>query len=307
VLCLAGVSVTVGMKTLMPQFLLRLGMELRWAYAIGLIYQIFNVINLVVTIVFRASVEAQRAAYAVSVLAVMTAAAFAVALDLRRRGGFLYVAASLPFALITLLLAVMGLAVAWGHPSSLLIAGLFIVTVIGTSLASRWWRATEFRFEGFEFPDEAARQAWDRMRGLHSQVLVPHRPGGSTTAAEKEARIRRLHRIDEKVPLVFLEIEVEDASAFTQRPLIQIREERGQYFVRVTKCASVAHVIVALGLEFSKVGEPPEIHFGWSDEHPLTATIKFLVFGQGNVPLLVNDLLRRHVPDRDKRPRVVIG
>ena len=29
VLCLAGVSVTIGMKTLMPQFLLRLGMELR--------------------------------------------------------------------------------------------------------------------------------------------------------------------------------------------------------------------------------------------------------------------------------------
>jgi len=136
---------------------------------------------------------------------------------------------------------------------------------------------------------------------------VPHRPGGSTTVDQKEAKIRQRHRIDAHVPLVFLEIEVEDASAFAQRPLIEIREERGQYFVRVTKCASVAHVIVALALEFSKVGEPPEIHFGWSDEHPLAATIKFLVFGQGNVPLLVNDLLRRHVPDHDKRPRVVIG
>jgi hypothetical protein len=55
------------------------------------------------------------------------------------------------------------------------------------------------------------------------------------------------------------------------------------------------------------VGEPPEIHFGWSDDHPLAAMVKFVLFGQGNVPALVNDLLRRHVSDQDKRPRVVIG
>ena len=200
--------------------------------------------------------------------------------------------ASAPFALVTLLLVAMTLAIVWDHPGSLLIAGLFIVTVVGTSLASRWWRAKEFRFEGFDFADAATAQLWDKVRSLHASVVVPHRPGGATTLLQKEAKIRAHHRIDSHVPLLFLEIEVDDASTFIQRPILHIREERGQYFIRITHCASVAHVIVALGLEFSKVGEPPEIHFGWSDEHPLAATLKFVLFGQGNIPLLVNDLLR---------------
>ena len=66
-------------------------------------------------------------------------------------------------------------------------------------------------------------------------------------------------------------------------------------------------MIFALGREFSQVGEPPEIHFGWSDQSPLAATLKFLFFGEGNIPFLVHDLLRRHEPDYAKRPRVVIG
>src|SRR5262249_34262675 len=71
--------------------------------------------------------------------------------------------------------------------------------------------------------------------------------------------------------------------------------------------ASVAHVIAALGLELSKVGRPPEIHFGWSHESPVVANLGFLLFGEGNVPWVVRELIVKAEPDPAKQPRVVIG
>jgi hypothetical protein len=67
-------------------------------------------------------------------------------------------------------------------------------------------------------------------------------------------------------------------------------------------------VIAGLALEMSKDGRnPPEIHFGWSDESPLTANLKFVFFGEGNVPWLVRELIRRNESDETRQPRVVIG
>src|SRR5206468_10126550 len=68
ILCLAGASVTLGLRQLVPQYMHRLGMELEWSHRVGAILVAFNCINLIVTVVFRASVEAQRGAYATSVL-----------------------------------------------------------------------------------------------------------------------------------------------------------------------------------------------------------------------------------------------
>jgi hypothetical protein len=307
VLCLAGASVSVGLRSLMPQFLLRFGMEMRWAYAVGAIYHVINVINLVITMVFQASVEAQRGAYAVSVMAVMSAAAFAVTLDtVKSRRWWKLLLAPLFFA-ITIVFIVMTGGIVYHHPGSVLISGLFILTVIGMSIFSRWWRAKEFRFEGFEFASPEARVLWDKVRHLEYSVLVPHRPGSRHSLDAKEAKIRKRHRVDPHVPIIFLEVVVDHPSDFVQRPLLDIRQEDARYCIRVSRCVSIAHVIVAIGLEFSKVGEPPEIHFGWADESPLAATLRFLIFGEGNVPFLVHDLLRRHEPDHNKRPRVIIG
>lgn len=307
VLCLAGASVSLGLRSVLPQFLTRFGMELRWASAVGFIYIVFNVFNLIITMVFKASVEAQRSAYAVSVLALMAAAGFAVALDLHRVGGLWRWLRTLPPLLVTVAFSAMALVICVRSPGSLLIAGLFIVTVVGSSFVSRWLRATEYRFQGFEFPTDKDRLLWDSIRGLEYSVVVPHRPGGRHNLVEKERSIRERHRIDAQVPVIFLEVEVDDPSDFMHRPLMEIHEENRRYCMRITRCASVAHVIVAVGLEFSKVGRPPEIHFGWSEGSPFVNTLKFLLLGEGNIPWLVHDLLRRHEPDHGKRPRVIVG
>src|SRR5581483_10017962 len=74
-LCLAGTSVMTALAVLLPQFLLRFGMELRWAHKWGLLLGLFALVNLAVTMYFRASVSDQRGAYATGVMVLMTSAA----------------------------------------------------------------------------------------------------------------------------------------------------------------------------------------------------------------------------------------
>jgi hypothetical protein len=307
VLCLAGASVSLGMRSLLPQFLLRFGMELQWANATGLIFLIFNAINLVITMAFKASVDAQRSAYAISVLSLMACGGFATTMHLFRSRVWWRMLLAIPFAVIFLVFLGMAVGLVWHHPASVVISGLFIITVIVSSLLSRWWRSKEFRFDCFEFDNEESRLRWDTLRFLHYSILVPHRPGGRHARKEKELKIRQRHRISDEVPIVFLETIADNPSEFVQKPLVSVKEDDGVYVIRVTRCASVAHVIAAIGIEFSKVGEPPEIHFGWSDESALWAMLHFLLFGEGNIPWLVHDLLKRHESDAAKRPRVIVG
>jgi len=69
----------------------------------------------------------------------------------------------------------------------------------------------------------------------------------------------------------------------------------------------VAHVLAAIALEFRKVGKPPELIFGWSNENPLAANLHFLLMGEGNIPWMVHELIRHAEPDPARQPRVVIG
>jgi hypothetical protein len=66
-------------------------------------------------------------------------------------------------------------------------------------------------------------------------------------------------------------------------------------------------VIAAIGLEFCCVGQPPEVIFGWSQESPLAANLNFLLLGQGNIPWMVQEMVRKAAPDLDRRPRIVVG
>jgi hypothetical protein len=144
------------------------------------------------------------------------------------------------------------------------------------------------------------------LQYLEFPVLVPHRPGQHKLASKEES-IRQEHHLGPDVPLVFVEVALGDVSEFYQSPCIAVRSEEGRFVISVTRAASIAHTIAAIALELSRVGKPPEIHFGWSDESPMAANLGFLLFGEGNVPWLVRELIRRAEPDPERQPRVVIG
>jgi hypothetical protein len=308
ILCLAGASVTISLRDLLPQYLTRYGMEMHWAQRIGVLLHLFNAIVLIVVIAFHASIAQQQGAYATSVLVLLAAAALAAFVDLRTRWRryFFRPFVTAPLVLIFVIFLLMACWVCYDNPAGLLIALLFVAVLFLTAGLSRWMRSTELRYYGFTFADEESGVRWEQIRRLDFQVLVPHRPD-HRTLAEKDAEIRARHRLGPDVPIIFIEAELGDPSDFQHHPLMQIVKENGMEVIRVWQCASIAHVLAVIALEFREVGRPPEIHFAWSQESPLASNLNFLLWGQGNIPWLVHALIRNVEPDPARQPRVVIG
>ncbi|MBX9583235.1 MAG: amino acid transporter [Gemmataceae bacterium] len=308
ILWFAGASAMVGLLNLVPQYLPRYGMAPEWARATRPLVLLFTAIAFVVTLAFRANVEAQGGAYATGVLVLITSACVAAVIDTwEHRAGPWYRRLSWPLAAITLVFVYTTVAneVEKGF-QGLLIASCFIAAILLTSLWSRVARSRELRFAGFRLADPESRFLWDTIRHLEVTVLIPHRPG-RRTLADKETQIRREHRLPDDLMVVFVEVELADASEFANQPVLKVEQEEGRYIMRITGASSIAHTLAAVGLEMAKVGRPPEIHFGWTDETLLSGTLGFLLFGEGNVPLLVRELIREAEPDESKRPFILIS
>jgi hypothetical protein len=314
ILWFAGASAMAGLLNMVPRYLPRYGMAPEWAAAYRPLVMAFTVINLLVTWAFRADVSAQGGAYATGVLVLMTSAAIATLVDIGHKplpadgsGVFGRRAAQCYFFMVCLVFIYTTIANMIERPDGIIIASIFIGCVLALSLVSRFWRAEELRLKEFRFADDAARMLWtDICLDGTFQVLVPHRPG-QRSLAEKEAEIRRKHRIPSGVPLVFLEVHYGDTSEFENAPIIGVRQEGDRFVITAHDCVSVSHTIAQLAIDMTKNGSPLDIVFGWSKGNRLNLALDFLLFGRGDVPNRVVDLLDDAIADPDKRPTVIVG
>lgn len=309
ILCLAGISVTLGLKNLLPHYLHRLGMEVGWAGKVGAILHLLNAIILIVTVIFRASPASQQWAYATSVLVLLGGAAVAAARDLLQ-SGLRTIARVLGGGLAALgagvFLGLTGLTVLINH-SGITIALAFVAAIVVSSFISRWIRSTELRFEGFDFASPAAEQRWNELSRRGPRVLAPHRPGLMSLADKRHALLRD-YRLAADEEVLFVEATLGDPSDFYQRPLMNVEREDGVEVVRVSHCVSIAHVLAAICLEMcDDETPPPEIIFGWSNEAPLAANLNFLLLGEGNVPWMVRELVLNAGLEPHRQPRILIG
>lgn len=313
ILCLAGTSVMTALSVLLPLFLTRFGMELRWAQRWGLLLILFAGINMLVTVWFKANVEDQRGAYATGVLVLIACAAVVTVLDkklaldhLASGWRFLRWLDFGYFALIAMVFVTTTLAVAMRSPSGLAIAFCFIAAVLTMSILSRAWRADELRTIGFEFKDEQSRYLWNSLRLTDFPILIPFRPIRETYE-QKEAQIRADHQLSTDSDLVFLDVNVDDPSDFFQTLQIEVVRENNRIIIRVMGGVSVAHAIAAVALELSRHSTPPGLRFGWTEMDMLSASWSYLAFGEGNVPWKVRELIHNAEPNPAKRPRVIVG
>lgn len=308
ILWFAGASAMSGLLNLVPRYLPRYGMAPEWASKFRALVVLFTVINLIVTLVFRADVEAQGGAYATGVMVLIFSACVATIIDqFRKRQGATSARIAWPYVGIAAVFFYVTTMIVIEKPEGMAIASCFIAAVMVSSLWSRILRSTELRFISFQFINNESKFLWDALRHLEFPVLVPHRAGGARSLAEKEEQIRQTHHLDSNVPIVFVEASLGDVSDFYHSPVIEVTDEEGRFIIRVTNCVSIAHVLATIALELSKTGKPPELHFGWSDENPLAMNLRFVLFGEGNVPWLVRELISKAESDHAKQPRVIIG
>jgi hypothetical protein len=214
ILAFAGVSAMAGLLNVVPRYLPRYGMAPEWGRAVRPLVLIFTAIAFAITIIFGANVDAQGGAYATGVLVIMTSAAFAVTLSALWRGNSL--TATLAFALVTLIFAYTLVANIIGRPDGIRIASFFIAAIIVVSLVSRVRRSLELRQECIEMDEMARRFMDEASEGDEIHIIAHRRRFGDDPEeyARKLIEQREYNHIPEDVPVLFLEVDVEEASEF---------------------------------------------------------------------------------------------
>ncbi|MEH2175665.1 amino acid transporter [Nostoc sp.] len=304
ILWFAGASAMAGLLNIVPRYLPRYGMAPNWARVTRPLVLVYTAIAFVVTIIFKASVEAQGGAYATGVLVLITSAAFAVTLSAHRHK---QKRARLVFGIITLLFLYTTIVNIIERPEGIRIAGFFIGAIIFTSLVSRVWRSTELRAERIEVDELASQFFAEDSRGTIRLIANRLNKGDVLEYFMKEKEVREDNHIPANDPILFLEIHVSDASEFADVIVVK-GVQVGDYRILRAESAAVPNAIAALLLYIrDQTGKIPHAYFGWVEGNPIQYLLRFILFGEGDIAVVTREVLRRAEKNPEMRPGIHVG
>jgi hypothetical protein len=213
------------------------------------------------------------------------------------------------FALVTLVLGYTLVANVFERPDGIKIAALFIVAIVGVSLASRVRRSLELRHERIELDEEARRFLKEASQGKELHIIAHRRRSGNEPKeyARKLAEQREFNRVPKDVPVLFLEVDVDDASEFEE--VLEIRGVGvGDYRVLRAESAVVPNAIAAFLLYLrDETGKTPNCYFGWTEGNPFVYVVRYILFGEGDTAPVTHEVLREAEPDIERRPNINVG
>ncbi|MFL6466163.1 MAG: amino acid transporter [Bryobacteraceae bacterium] len=301
ILAFAGASAMAGLLNLIPRYLPRFGMAPEWARASRPLVLVFLAISVVVTVLFRANVDAQGGAYATGVLVLITSAAIAVTIavwNTRLRWPFLFIA--IVFTYTTLLNI-------YERPEGLKISFFFIASIVSTSLISRAMRSTELRITSVEL-DATAQELLAEDEDQIIRIIARKAIEGTEQDLDRvDQSIRSAHNLDPHERLYFLELELGDASEFEDT--LKITGERiGKHAVLRGRSPVVANAIAATLIHLEQTtGRNPHGYFQWTEGNPIGNLFRFLFLGEGDAAPLTHEVIRRAIPDEKHRPCVHVS
>lgn len=306
ILWFAGASAMAGLINIVPRYLPTYGMAPEWTRSVRPVVLVYTAISILITIVFNADVDAQAGAYATGILAMMVSASFAVLISaIRKRQR----AASIGFAVLTLLLAYALVENEIERPDGIMISLFFIVGIVVVSVVSRLSRTTEVRAERIEFDDTARRFIEDSL-GFDARLsIIANRPGVGDAAEyrDKERSQRRLNPVPGRADVLFLEVGIIDPSEF--REVLHVRgvEVDGHRVLRADSPAAPNAIAAILLAMRDATGVRPHAYFEWSEGNPLLHVVRYILLGRGDTPVVVREIIRKAESDPEMRPVLHVG
>lgn len=308
ILWFAGASAMAGMLNLIPRYLPRFGMVPEWVSFTRPLVLVLLGIDILVTLIFKADVEAQGGAYATGVLALILSASVAVSLGLGReateQNSTSKRIASYYFWFITAIFAYTFLENIRERPDGIIIAGCFIAAILIIGAISRLQRATELRVEQVALVDDLSVELWPELQG-RKVCLVPLISNAQEARNRKSEQIRRYYTVSE--PLVFMHVTLlDDRSDFLGGLKVQVRKlEDGNYCLEVNGAVALANTIAYI----SELINPTSIFLGLTRKNMTSQSLQFIIFGEGETGLMVYQILIKYwawTPHDDTRPRIFL-
>ena len=305
ILWFAGASAMAGLLNIVPRYLPRYGMAPEWTRAMRPLVMVFTIIAFAITFIFKADVNAQGGAYATGVLVLMTSAAVAVTISAWRRKEKLW---SAIFSVITLVFAYTTVVNVIERPDGIKIASFFIGLIVLVSLLSRLARTTELRVDRFEM-DEAAERFIDEAAARGTIRIITNRPEENDEEEYRRemAEHREDHNLPADDPILFLEVEVCDASEFAHTMKVEGKEVAGYRVLRAESSAVPNSIAAFLLYLRDRTGKLPHAYFHWGSKNPIAYLFDYVAFGTGDTAPVTREVLRQAEPDEENRPAVHVG
>ena len=266
---------------------------------------VFTAIAFLVTIVFKANVDAQGGAYATGVLVLITSASVAVTLSAlhkkqrKRTVGFAVVSVVFLYTTVVNIIE---------RPDGLRIATLFIIGILVISVVSRVQRSLQLRATSVELDETAL--AFVMADAEHGNIrIIANEPDDGTAKEyrEKNTDERRFSHIPQRARTIFLEVHPSDSSDFEEDLVVRGVEMHG-YRVLKVESGNVPNTLAAVLLEIRDLaGIVPDIYFEWTQGNPISNMFKFLVTGTGEVAPVTREVLRECEKDAKRRPLVHVS
>ncbi|WP_305783445.1 amino acid transporter [Symbioplanes lichenis] len=305
ILWFAGASAMAGLLNLVPRYLPKFGMAPGWARAVRPLVLVFTLTAFLITVIFRADVDAQGGAYATGVLVLMTSAAVAVTLSAHRRGQRARVWG---FGIIAVVFAYTTVVNVFERPDGVRIAACFIGAILVISLLSRLFRAFELRVTGIETDEVAAQFLSECAR--RNVRLIANEPDrrDAREYSDKIAQIIADNDLADDRDLIFVEVTVRDASDFETELRLHGEVLHHRYRVLTVESSSVPSALAATLLHIRDLtGRRPHIYFEWTEGNPAANFLRYLFFGQGEVAPVTREMVRQAEHDRRRRPHIHVG
>ncbi|RFA14523.1 amino acid transporter [Subtercola boreus] len=305
ILWFAGASAMAGLLNLVPRYLPRYGMAPQWVRAVRPLVLVFTGIAFIITLAFKASVDAQGGAYATGVLVLITSASVAVTLSARRQR---QKKRTVGFGIVALVFVYTTIANVFERPDGVRIAALFILAILVVSLVSRVQRSFQLRATSVTLDETALEflRADAERKVIH---LIANEPddGSALEYRIKNKEERHDSHIPNTAKIIFIEVYPADSSNFEEDLVVRGVTKHG-YRVLEVRSGNVPNTIAVVLLTIrDETGVVPEIYFEWTEGSPVSNMLRFLITGGGEVAPVTREVLREAEKNVKLRPAVHVS